>query len=669
MIRLANLREIQLANRPFDSVDGMPADAQLAALYAETQSFVRDQYDVLRHEVLPKIAEAGVELVAWDELSHEQQAALSEHFRRFIYPVLTPLTVDPAHPFPYLANLSLNLVVTLRTFATSDGEPQFALVEIPSIVSRFVELDTTDDQPARFVLTDDLIRAHLGDLFPGLEVLGAWPFRVTRNADLALEDQEVENLMQDLERELRDRAHRTVVRLEVDADMPEEHIEWLVEHHEMDPAATFRIQGPLNLSSFMRWYGLPALQPHKDPPFNPRLNPRFATDQTIFSVIRDGDVLLHHPYESFATTAELISHASWDPKVLAIKLTLYRTSGDSVIVRSLIEAAQNGKQVTAIVELKARFDEENNISWARELERAGAHVVYGMIGLKTHCKAALVVRREQGLIRRYIHLSTGNYNSSTARLYTDVGLLTCDPILAEDVNSLFNVLTSYSHDTIEGIKQGKGPAPRFEKLTIAPFALRQRFEQLIDEEIRLHRPDRPGLIRAKCNSLSDERIIRKLYEASQAGVRIELNVRGICCLRPGIPGVSETIRVVSIVDRFLEHTRVFHFGHGGQDLVFLSSADWMTRNLNRRVETLFPIEDKELRARILHEILDTLFDDNVSSWDLQPDGEWIQNTPNGRRPLRSQEYFIELARTAGIQQSAYDTTLREPRIQRDGEGN
>lgn len=658
MIRVANLREIQLAERDFESIDGIGASTQLLRLYEATQSFMDDLYATLRTEVGVALAKEGIEFVRWQELTAQEKREMAELYHDEIFPVLTPLTVDPAHPFPYLANLSLNLVVSVRNPGPG-GSSSFAIVEIPGIVDRLISLRSTTER-ARYIFVDDVIKANLGTIFPSLEVEGSWAFRVTRNADLALEDQEVENLMQDLERELRDRTHRSVSRLEFEASMPEAIRSWLIKENAMDPAAAFSVNGPINVRPLLNLYGLPDTHDLKYPPFNPRLSPRFDVDKSIFSVIREGDVLLHHPYESFVSTAEFISYASSDPKVLAIKLTLYRTSGQSVIVQSLIEAARNGKQVTAVVELKARFDEENNISWARELERAGAHVVYGMVGLKTHCKTALIVRREGRKLRRYVHLSTGNYNSSTARFYTDTALLTCDPRMGDDVNDLFNILTGYNVSTMNAIKRGEAQAPSFHKLSIAPFEMRQRFEALIDKEIRLSTPENPGHIRAKFNSLTDDRMILKLYEASRAGVKIELNVRGMCCLRPGIPGVSDNIRVVSIVDRFLEHARIFEFKHGGEYSVWFSSADWMARNLNRRVETLFPIENEALRHRVRHEILDILFKDNSSSWDLQSDGTWLENKPGDEYPIRAQDRFIEIARVGGIRQIAYDQAIRKP---------
>ena len=664
MIRVANLRDLEVSDHVYTAADGLTPVQQLDAIAARTRELVDEQYRILRDEVMPVLEEHGVRFVQWDDLGLADQARLTAYFHRNVFPVLTPLTVDPAHPFPYLSNLSVNLAVEMQPLAGHESERSIALVEVPTVLDRLIPLDEPESEVQRFMLLDDLIAEHVDELFPGLEVEGTWRFRVTRNADLSLEDQEAENLLQDIERELRTRTFRPVVRLEIEENLPEDLVEWLLQGCQSTRRKVFRVRGPLHVPSLMRLYGLPQLGELKDPPFNPRLSPRFAKNASIFSVMRDGDVLLHHPYESFSSVAELISHASADARVLAIKLTLYRTSGDSVIIQALKEAAQNGKQVTAIVELKARFDEKNNIVWARELERAGAHVVYGMVGLKTHCKVALVVRQERGQIQRYVHLSTGNYNSSTARLYTDVGLLTCDPAIAEDVSHLFNVLTSYSRQTMQAIAQGLAKAPAFNKITVAPFRLRERFVELIEQEIAMSTPEDPGLIRAKCNSLSDPGIIALLYRASRAGVRVELNVRGICCLRPGIPGLSETIRVVSIVDRFLEHSRVFHFRHGGADLVLMSSADWMTRNLNRRIETMFPIEDPLIKARVLHEILDTNLADNQSAWELQADGRWIPVVRPHEPPIRSQDILIRAARDGGLKQPPYDETLRSPRLAR-----
>jgi polyphosphate kinase len=666
MIRVANFRELEVADHVYRSSDGMTPVEHLVAIADRAQKAVAHQYDILEREVLPALEERGVELVSYDELSPEDRSRMADYFTNQVFPVLTPLTVDPSHPFPYLANLSLNLIVTLAPVDGQATPGNVAIVEVPEVLDRLIEIDAENKETKRFITLDDVIRNHIGDLFPGLNVTGTWEFRITRNSDLSLEEQEVENLLQDIERELRTRSFRPVVRVEAEKDMPEDLLEWLLSGCQATKRELFRIDGLLHLPSLMKLYRLEGFDDLKDPPFNPRLSPRMAKNESIFRIIRQGDLLLHHPYESFSTVAELIGHASWDPKVLAIKLTLYRTSGDSVIIRSLKEAAQNGKQVTAVVELKARFDEKNNIDWARELERAGAHVVYGMVGLKTHCKTALVVRNEHGSIRRYVHISTGNYNSTTAKLYTDLGVMTCDTELAEDVSHLFNVLTSYSRDTMLAVKQGKASAPKFNKLAVAPFHLRNTFERLIDEEIELHSDENPGLIRAKCNALSDARIIAKLYRAASEGVRVELNVRGICRLIPGIEGVSENIRVVSVLDRFLEHSRIYHFGHGGEDLVFFGSADWMSRNLDRRVEAVLPVHNEDIKKRLLDEILTCSLSDNQSAWELQNDGTYKRISPReGEEPVRSQYALIEAARHGGLKQPDYETALREPRIPRN----
>jgi polyphosphate kinase len=483
---------------------------------------------------------------------------------------------------------------------------------------------------------------------------------VTRNSDLAIEEEESENLMQDLERELRQRTFRRAVRLEVEADMPPELSRVLARGLEVLGRETYHVDGILDPSSLMRPYKLERFKHLKDPPFNPRLSARLGAQGSIFSILRERDLLLHHPFEAFSTVVELLRDAAHDPKVLAIKLTLYRTSGDSAIIDALKEAAQNGKQVTAVVELKARFDERNNIVWARELERAGCHVVYGIVGLKTHCKAALIVRRENNRVVRYVHLSTGNYNSTTARLYTDIALLTHDAEIGEDVSLLFNVLTGYNSQNVKDAVDGRKVAPTMRKLAVSPFNMREKIVQLIDDEIRLHSAQRPGLIQAKFNSLVDPTVVEALYRASVAGVTIRLQVRGICCLRPGIPGVSENITVTSVVDRFLEHARLFHFRHGGADLVFLSSADWMPRNLYRRVEVLFPVEDPLNKARCIDEILAISLGDNVKARRLLPDGRYVRVEPGDKPLLRSQTRLMEITRVAGIKQAPEVDEVRVP---------
>jgi polyphosphate kinase len=676
MIRLANLRELEVAGIDDTRADGLTPPEQLEAIGRRVHELVAAHSDCLHDEVLPGLEGHGLVLHRCRALPEADRAALTDRFHREVFPVLTPMTVDPSHPFPHLPNLSLNLVVTFAplhsdaleggTFqenleAREDGEEglPYAIMEIPRVLEPLLVVNSHRSGIDHVLLTD-LVRSHVHELFKGLHIAGAWLFRVTRNSDLSLEEQDVENLMKDLERELRSRTFRRVVRLEVEGDMPDDVVALLQHGLEVPDRETYRIRGLMHIPRLMAFYGLDRYRYLRDPPFNPRLSPQLASSSSIFSILRDQDILLHHPYESFSTVAELLQHAAHDPKVLAIKLTLYRTSGDSVIIQALKDAAENGKQVTAVVELKARFDEKNNIVWARQLERAGCHVVYGIVGLKTHCKAVLVVRREGDTVRRYVHLSTGNYNSATARLYTDVALLTQDPALGEDVSQLFNILTGYNARVIRDIIDGRRPAPAFHKMAVSPFNLMSRVLQLIEDEIRMHRPDRPGLIRAKFNSLVDPTLIDALYRASSHGVRIELAVRGICCLRPGLPGVSETIRVVSVVDRFLEHSRVFHFQHGGADLVYLSSADWMPRNLYRRIEVLFPVESATLRDRLLREVLDETLQDNVKAWTLGADGTYIRVPRGEDEPRRrSQKRLIDLAREAGLKSLPYDTALRE----------
>jgi len=662
MIRVANLRELEHANVSSTPADGLTPREQLDAIASRCHELMDERNACLTQSLLPALHEEGARLLDIPDLTDDEAARLGELFMDEIFPVLTPLTVDPSHPFPHLANLSINLIVTFRT--EHDGELPYAFVTIPDVLGPWIPVNASGLHAAH-VLLSTCIRYHIGELFPGVEVTGAWLFRVTRNSDLALEEQEVENLLQDLERELRSRVFRRAVRLEVESSMPKDVQAILTDGLELPCRDVYLLDGALHVGALMGWTKEDRFRLLKDAPFNPRLNPRLATSASIFSVIRDGDLLLYHPFESFSTVVELLQHAAHDPKVLAIKLTLYRTSGDSVIIQALKDAAQNGKQVTAVVELKARFDEKNNIVWARELERAGCHVVYGIVGLKIHCKAALVVRRESGMVRRYVHLSTGNYNSTTARLYTDLGLLSQDPELGEDVSQLFNILTGYTARAIYDAMHGRRPEPEFNKLYISPFALRDHIVELIDEEIAAHRTDGNGLIQMKINSLVDPSVIEALYRASINGVRVRLNVRGICSLRPGIPGVSENIEVTSVVDRFLEHPRIFHFRHGGADLVFASSADLMPRNLYRRIETLFPIETPELKRRVIDEILYISLNDNVKARRLLPDGTYERVVRSDDAPtLRSQNRFIELAREAGLKSVPYDMAVREARRQR-----
>src|SRR6266568_1297143 len=553
-----------------------------------------------------------------------------------VFPVLTPLAVDPGHPFPYLSNLSLSLAVTVRDPASH--RPLFARVKVPDILPRFVPLA----DGSTFVSLEQVMTAHLDQLFPGMVVVEAHPFRVTRDADIELAEDEADDLLMAVEEELRRRRFGAVVRLEVAATMPEHIIRLLQRELDVDDDALLTVEGPLNLgdlSSLADAIDRPELA---EPPWvgttQPRLSGSGREAVSMFDAIREGDLLVHHPYDAFSTSVErFLAQAADDPDVLAVKQTLYRTDGDSPIVNALIHAAEQGKQVAVLVELKARFDEASNINWARALEQAGCHVTYGLVGLKTHAKTALVVRREQGRIRRYCHIGTGNYNARTARLYTDMGLLTCDESLASDLTDLFNSLTGYARGT------------RYRRILVAPGGLRGRVVELIGEVAHRHGPRRPGRIVMQMNSLVDAACIRALYAASQAGVEIDLIVRGICRLRPGVPGVSETIRVRSIVGRFLEHPRLWLFQNGRQRTYYIGSADLMPRNLDHRVEAVTPVDDPDLVDR-LQEIIDVMLADNVQAWELGPEGTWQRRQPaEGERPVATHRLLRELALRRGVE--------------------
>ncbi|MCF6743923.1 RNA degradosome polyphosphate kinase [Blastococcus sp. KM273128] len=611
MVRIAGLKRRQSTGLTVRSPDGLTIREQLELVTARTKELVQRHSDVFNKDVLPQLEESGIRIVHWEDLADEDTRRLRDYFRDQVFPVLTPLAVDPAHPFPYISGLSLNLAVSVRDPDT--GAPRFARLKVPNNVPRFVAVETADSI-ATFLPLEDLIAAHLAQLFPGLEVIDHHFFRVTRNADLEVEEDRDEDLLQALERELARRRFGPAVRLEVAEPMDPRILEVLISELEVYPDDVVHVPGLLDLASLMALYDLdrPEL---KDEPFVPATHPRLSegeTPKSVFATLREGDVLVHHPYHSFATSVQrFIEQAAADPHVLAIKQTLYRTSGDSPIVNALIEAAEAGKQVVVLVEIKARFDEEANISWARSLERAGCHVVYGLVGLKTHCKTALVVRREQGVIRRYCHIGTGNYNPKTARIYEDLGILTADPRVGADLTDLFNVLTGYSRQT------------NYRTLLVAPHGIRTGLIEKIRREARHAAEGRPSGIRIKANSIVDERLIDALYEASRAGVPVELFVRGICALRPGVPGLSETIRVRSIVGRFLEHSRVMSFHNGGDPEWWIGSSDLMHRNLDRRVEVLLRVCDEAARTQ-LREALEPAMAPGVRCWELRSDGGWAR---------------------------------------------
>jgi polyphosphate kinase len=628
MVRVAGLKRRDETGLLVRSADGLTPREQTAYIAKRTQELVEQHSNVLLDDLLPELEGHGIRIVGWSDLSAGEREGMSRYFSEQVFPVLTPLAVDPAHPFPYISGLSLNLAVTVRD--PENGTRRFARVKVPNNVPRLIRVEENKDQPqASFLLLEDLIATHLGELFSGMEVSDYHLFRVTRNADFEVEEDRDEDLLQALERELAQRRFGPPVRLEVGQDMSEDMLELLQREMEVDPHDVVVVRGPLDLSCLWQLYGVDRKE-LKEPPFVPATHPAFVdreTPRSMFATLREGDVLVHHPYDSFSTsTQRFIEKAAADEHVLAIKQTLYRTSGDSPIVDALIDAAEAGKQVVALVEIKARFDEQANIKWARELEKAGVHVVYGLVGLKTHCKTALVVRQEGSTIRRYCHIGTGNYNPKTARLYEDVGLLTASPQVGADLTDLFNVLTGYSRQQ------------NYRSLLVSPHGVRRGIMDRIQQEIELARAGQPAGIRLKVNSLVDEQIIDSLYRASQAGVPVNVVVRGICSLKPGQPGLSERIEVRSILGRFLEHSRIFHFA--GQNEYWLGSADMMHRNLDRRVEVLVRVADERATGQ-LKSVLDSATDPSTRCWILRSDGQW-QPSPADGSTVR--DHQVELMR-------------------------
>ncbi|OBI47355.1 RNA degradosome polyphosphate kinase [Mycobacterium kyorinense] len=635
MVRVAGLKRRDDMGLSVRSADGLTPREQLRRIGEQTQHIASRHARVFLDSVRPALAEHGIHVVTWTELNEDERKQLSEYFHEQVFPVLTPLAVDPAHPFPFVSGLSLNLAVTVKR--PDDGGTHFARVKVPDNVDRFVELAARENgdgkAQVRFLPMEELIAAFLPVLFPGLEIVEHHVFRITRNADFEVEEDRDEDLLQALERELARRRFGSPVRLEVADDMTENMLELLLRELDVHPGDVINVPGLLDLSSLWQIYDLdrPAL---KDPTFVPATHPAFAereTPKSIFATLREGDVLVHHPYDSFSTSVQrFIEQAAADPGVLAIKQTLYRTSGDSPIVTALIDAAEAGKQVVALVEIKARFDEQANIRWARQLEQAGVHVVYGLVGLKTHCKTCLVVRREGSTIRRYCHVGTGNYNSKTARLYEDIGLLTADPDIGADLTDLFNSLTGYSRKLT------------YRNLLVAPHGIRTGIIERVQREVEAHRESGGGRIRLKANALVDEQVIDALYHASQAGVCVEVVVRGICALRPGMEGFSENITVRSILGRFLEHSRVFHFG--AIDEFWIGSADMMHRNLDRRVEVMAQVKDPRLTAQ-LNDLFESALDASTRCWELGSDGQWTASPQAGHTVRDHQVSLMERHRS------------------------
>lgn len=614
MVRIAGLKRRLSAGLPVRGGDRLPLRTQLELIAERTAELVARHAACFVDDVLPRLAEEDVRILRWADLGDAERERLRTYFREHIFPVLTPLAVDPAHPFPYISGRSLNLAVAVRD--PDGGSELFARVKVPNNVPRFVRVDR--DQPGvRMLPVEDLISVHLGQLFSGMQVVECHLFRVTRNAEVEVDEDRDEDLLQALERELARRRFGPPVRLEVAASISDHMLELLVRELDMDDQDVLRVPGLLDLSALWQVYGEADRPDLKDPPFVPATHPRLTEGEvprSVFATLRDGDILVHHPYHSFATSVQrFIEQAAADPNVLAIKQTLYRTSGDSPIVDALVDAAAAGKQVVVLVEVKARFDEVANIGWARTLERAGCHVVYGLVGLKTHCKTALVVRQEGNQIRRYCHIGTGNYHPKTARLYEDFGMLTADPEIGADLTDLFNVLTGYSRQTA------------YRRLLVAPQGIRSGLIERIEREIAHVRLGMPGLVQFKVNSLVDEGVTDALYRASQAGVHVDLLIRGMCTLRPGVPGLSENIRVRSILGRFLEHSRIFRFGNNGEAEFWMGSADLMHRNLDRRVEALVQVSDPIARAELDH-VLTAAMSPDVDAFELAGDGTWTRRT-------------------------------------------
>jgi polyphosphate kinase len=637
MVRVAGLKQQVLLNMAETGADGMPPGEQLTAIAERTHAMAAEQYRIWKDELVPMLAAHHVSILSAAALTPDQRAAVRAHFTTSVALALTPLAVDSGHPFPHLRNKSLNLAVMLKREGRGKRrrlgrENLLAVIQVPAVLPRLVPVPSA--QGMAYILLEELIASCAGELFPGYAVVGSTPFRVTRNWDLLIDDEDSEDLLHTIQEELRRRDRGAAVRLEVDAAAPAEIERAITEALKLVPADVYRLPGPLQLNDLTALADADPRAELRVEPFVPAYSPTLRDADAITQIVAGRDIFLHHPYDSFEPVVRFVSEAAEDPNVLAIKMTLYRTSGDSPFVRALSRAAENGKQVAVLVELKARFDEANNIAWARRLEETGVHVVYGLVGLKTHCKVALVVRREGGRIRRYVHLGTGNYNPQTARQYTDVSIMTAREEIADDVTALFNMLTGYAD------------APAWKRLAVAPLGLQQRVIELIKNEATRARRGEPARIVAKMNALVDPDVIRALYEASGAGVDIELLVRGICCLRPGVAGISERIRVTSVVDRFLEHSRVCAFGVGERTEVYVSSADWMPRNFHRRIEVMCPVDDVAIRTRILDEVLGSALKDNVKARRLLVDGSYV-DAERGEPQVRSQQLILDARRAPG----------------------
>ncbi|MDO4333159.1 MAG: RNA degradosome polyphosphate kinase [Eubacteriales bacterium] len=638
MVRIGSLVDMVHAKYTKKDIAGLSPKEQLVMLAGETHEFAALQYSTYNRMLLPLLKQNGLVFVEHHEqLTEEQGKFVDDYFIENVYPVLTPMAVDSSRPFPLIRNKTLNIGALLVKKDSKEAEVEFATVQVPSVLSRIVRIPNAkknEEEVTTVILLEEIIERNISKLFLNYDVRCAHPFRITRNADLAIDEDEAEDLLLEIEKQIKKRRWGHAVRLEVEDTADKKLVKMLRKELDVEESDIFYVDGPLDLTFLMKVYGLDGFEQLKTVKYTPQPVPEFSGEDSVFDVIRRGDVLLHHPYQTFEPVVDFIRQASKDPDVLAIKQTLYRVSGNSPIIAALAQAAENGKQVSVLVELKARFDEENNIVWARKLEKAGCHVIYGLVGLKTHSKITLVVRREEEGIRRYVHLGTGNYNDATAKLYTDVGLMTANEAIGEDATAVFNMLSGYSE-------------PRsWNKLSLAPLWLKDRFLYLIEREKKHAQKGKTGRIVAKMNSLCDKDIIVALYEASQAGVQIELIVRGICCLKTGVPGVSENITVRSIVGNFLEHARIFYFENDGKPEYYCSSADWMPRNLERRVEILFPVEDPALQQKLEH-ILQGQLKDTMKAQILQSDGAYEKVDRRGKENYCAQDAFCREAIAEG----------------------
>ena len=651
MIRVGEVRDL-LAAKLADTGPVSVQSEKLDEIRKRSRNLLDQMYRCLREELIPLLKKEGIRIERVADVGKKERAPLEDYFVRNIEPILTPLAIDPGHPFPFISNLALNVALQLESKA---GETYVAVVKIPEQVPRLVPLA----DPGRYALLEDVIASHIGRFFPGLKVRKSVPFRVIRNSDISIKEEDVQDLLKSVESELRKREKREVVWLEVEAGSDERLVSALIEETESSTKDLFFAPGPLKLGDLMHLHQTANYASLKDPSFNPRIPAQLASSEDIFSIIRKGDILLHRPYDSFSSVVEFVQTAGDDPDVKAIKQTLYRTDPGSPVIEALASAAQKGKQVTAVVEVQARFDELKNITWARRLEEAGVQVVYGLVGLKTHCKICLIIRREADGLRRYVHLSTGNYNAITGRLYTDLDLFTCDADFGIDAAQLMNLLTGYSVVGVQELIEQKEAQLKWKRFIVAPMDYQRWVIEMIDRETKNAKDGKPARITAKMNALVDTAVIDALYRASNSGVKIDLLVRGICCLVPGLAGVSENVQVFSVIDRFLEHSRVFRFENAGTPEFYISSGDWMPRNFVRRIEVTYPIRAETIARRIDQQILPISLADNVKSWVLDSEGKYHRRKTEGPA-VRSQEAFISIARSEAVRLGPYEEMIRRP---------